>query len=123
MAKAKKEKLKSISKKGSGSKGYKGFITPVGSPMGQYMKYGDFNPSEVGKGTLEWTEDVTERGRTTRVTRTMKESDVGVTVQDFVNRAKRNNPNLKAVRFGGKLYKIGDYFPRRDSYQYSETKQ
>ena len=116
----KKSKLRNVASKSA--KGYKGFITPVGSPMGQYMKYGDFNPSEVGKGTLTWTETETDRGRSRVVTRTMKESDVGVTIQDFANRAKRNNPNVKAVRFGGKLYKIGDYFARRDSYQYSEQK-
>ena len=103
--KAKKDKLKSVAKG-------KGFV----STLGQYLKFGDFNPKEVVRGTLTWTETETNRGRTRQVVRTMADAS-NVLPQAYVNKAMELNPSAKAVRHQGKLYRITGS-PRRGTSDY-----
>ena len=77
----------------SGKQTYLNSIAQAGSrPMGQYTKYGDYNPSEVHEGSARY-------GRNTY-------TDSSSTVKSQYSVAVRRGEGKGVFRFQGKLYRI-----------------
>ena len=80
-----KEKLKKV----SGGKQKHGFV----SPMAQYLRYGDYNKSEVGEGEL-----------TNRDTGRRYRDDSRTLIHEYAQSALSDRKS--AFRFQGKLYSV-----------------
>ena len=83
MAKKRKSRIGSIAKGGK-------FVTPVGGNLGQYMKFGDYNPHEVATGKLQ------HRGR--------DYSEAGGDSKGIYGGIAYGQ-GYKAFQYGNKLYK------------------
>jgi hypothetical protein len=80
----------------SGKQSYLSSIAQAGSrPMGEYTKYGDYNPKDVHEG------DATYRGRT--------QSDAPSTVRSAFSQNVKRGHGKTVFRFQEKLYQITNF--------------